>query len=171
MQEVTLERYFEIIDRRAPAVVSRFIRWLREPSMVIIRWMIALLLVLGGVFSFLPVLGLWMLPLGLLLIAQDVAVLREPLLRSFIWFEQKWRQLKMIMRKRCKDTLSDAATTLVRTSTNPERRNVRAQQKGNRSARLSTLGASMPENREADFWQLAERNRDKSSPTRTPDTL
>ncbi len=34
--------------------------------------------------------------------------------------------------------------------------------------------AGMPENREAEFWQLAEqelRNRDKSSPTRTPDTL
>jgi hypothetical protein len=31
-----------------------------------------------------------------------------------------------------------------------------------------------PENREDDFWQLAEqelRNEDKSSPTRTPDNL
>ncbi|MBR1279327.1 DUF2934 domain-containing protein [Bradyrhizobium sp. AUGA SZCCT0283] len=34
--------------------------------------------------------------------------------------------------------------------------------------------AGRPENREAEFWQLAEqelRNEDKSSPTRTPDTL
>ena len=34
--------------------------------------------------------------------------------------------------------------------------------------------ADRPEDREAEFWQLAEqelRNEDKSSPTRTPDTL
>ena len=34
--------------------------------------------------------------------------------------------------------------------------------------------AGRPEDREAEFWRLAEqelRNQDKSSPTRTPDTL
>ena len=34
--------------------------------------------------------------------------------------------------------------------------------------------AGRPENREAEFWHLAEqelRNKDKGSPTRTPDTL
>jgi hypothetical protein len=34
--------------------------------------------------------------------------------------------------------------------------------------------AGRPEDREAEFWQLAEqelRNEDKGSPTRTPDTL
>ena len=34
--------------------------------------------------------------------------------------------------------------------------------------------AGRPEDREAEFWQLAEqelRNEDRSSPTRTPDTL
>lgn len=99
MREVTLERHFAIIDRRAPTSLSRFIRWLRKPSLVILRWIIALLLVLGSVFSFLPVLGIWMLPLGLLLIAEDVPLLREPLLRSFLWTEQKWRHLKAKWRK------------------------------------------------------------------------
>ena len=37
------------------------------------------LLIFGGIFSFLPVLGLWMLPLGLLLFAQDVPVLQKPM--------------------------------------------------------------------------------------------
>ena len=32
---------------------------------------------LGGIFSFLPLLGVWMLPLGLLLIAQDVPFLQK----------------------------------------------------------------------------------------------
>ena len=39
----------------------------------------AVLLVAGGIFSFLPVLGLWMLPLGLVLFAQDVPVLQKPM--------------------------------------------------------------------------------------------
>ncbi len=38
---------------------------------VLVRIAVALLLILGGIFSFLPVLGLWMLPLGLMLVAQD----------------------------------------------------------------------------------------------------
>jgi hypothetical protein len=33
----------------------------------------------GGLFSFLPVLGFWMLPAGLLLLAVDLPVLRGPI--------------------------------------------------------------------------------------------
>jgi hypothetical protein len=77
-----LNRYFEMIDRRVPISVSQFIRWLRMPSSFAIRLVIAILLILGGIFSFLPVLGLWMLPLGLLLIAQDVPLLQEPLVAA-----------------------------------------------------------------------------------------
>ena len=94
MPGVTLQRYFSIIDRWAPIGVSRFIRWLRRPSLIIPRWTIALLFVLGSFFSVLPVLGLWMFPLGLLLIAEDVPLLRKPLLRSFLWTERKLDQLK-----------------------------------------------------------------------------
>ena len=36
-----------------------------------------LLLILGGVLSFLPIRGIWMLPLGLLLLAEDLPVLRS----------------------------------------------------------------------------------------------
>jgi hypothetical protein len=41
--------------------------------------------VVGGVLSILPVLGIWMLPLGLLLVAYDVPFLREPVGRFTIW--------------------------------------------------------------------------------------
>jgi hypothetical protein len=47
-------------------------------------------LIVGGIFSFLPVLGLWMLPLGLLLFAQDVPVLQKPMARLLGWLERKW---------------------------------------------------------------------------------
>mgnify|MGYP003694382559 CR=1 FL=1 len=49
--------------RRGPA---RFVSWLRKPSSRYARIPLAMLLIVGGIFSFLPVLGLWMLPLGLL---------------------------------------------------------------------------------------------------------
>lgn len=41
-----------------------------------LRLPLAVLLILGGLLGFLPVLGFWMLPLGLLLLAVDLPVLR-----------------------------------------------------------------------------------------------
>ncbi len=90
-----LNRYFETINRRVPIKIVRAIRWLREPSSFPVRLVVALLLILGGIFSFLPVLGLWMLPLGLMFIAQDVTFLRKPLVITLNWVEAKWQLLKV----------------------------------------------------------------------------
>ena len=62
---------------------------------------LAILLVVGGIFSFLPILGLWMLPLGLVLIAQDVPFLQKPMARMLGWIERKW-----IERQRAKSAQS-----------------------------------------------------------------
>ena len=102
--ETELNRYFEMIDRRVPNRVSQFIRWLRRPSSFPARLLVALLLVVGGVFSFLPVLGLWMLPLGLLFIAQDVPLLQKPLLGALRWVEAKWKRVKARWRSDDKPT-------------------------------------------------------------------
>jgi hypothetical protein len=56
-------------------------RWVRIPS--------GALLVVGGVLSFLPVLGIWMLPLGLALLAEDVPVLRASRAKALDWVERK----------------------------------------------------------------------------------
>jgi hypothetical protein len=53
------------------------------------------LLILGGLLSFLPVLGIEMLPLGLLLIVQDVLFLRKPVGEFLIWMERKWVALRL----------------------------------------------------------------------------
>jgi hypothetical protein len=82
-----LSRYFEMINRRVPTRVTHFIRWLRQPSSFAARLAVAILFILGGIFSFLPVLGIWMLPLGLQLIAQDVHFLQKPLVTSLSWTE------------------------------------------------------------------------------------
>ena len=95
-----LNRYFEMIHRRVPIRVSQFIRWLRKPSSFAVRLVVALLLILGGIFSFLPVVGLWMLPLGLLFIAQDVPLLQKPLVCALGWVEAKWEWLKVKWRNR-----------------------------------------------------------------------
>jgi hypothetical protein len=95
-----LNRYFEMMHRRVPIRVSQFIRWLRKPSSFAVRLLIALLLILGGFFSFLPILGLWMLPLGLLFIAQDVPMLQKPLVGALAWIEAKWGRLKLAWRNR-----------------------------------------------------------------------
>lgn len=85
-----LDRHFEWIADRLPAKGARFVRWLRQPSSRWVRIPLALLLILGGIFSFLPILGIWMLPLGLLLIAQDLPFLQKPLADILGWIERKW---------------------------------------------------------------------------------
>ena len=87
-----LDRYFEMIHRRLPTSVARSIQWLRRPSSFWVRLLVALPLILGGFFGFLPVLGLWMLPLGLLLIAQDIPVIQKPLAYALQWIEAKWER-------------------------------------------------------------------------------
>ena len=42
-----------------------------------LRSLLGLLLVVGGVFGFLPVLGFWMIPLGIAVIGLDVEPLRR----------------------------------------------------------------------------------------------
>jgi hypothetical protein len=85
-----LDRHFAWFESKLPAGPARFVNWLQRPSSRLVRIPLAVLLILGGIFSILPVLGLWMLPLGLLLFAQDVPMLRPPLIRLLAWVERKW---------------------------------------------------------------------------------
>ena len=64
-----LDRQFDRLNRHLPQVVGERLLWLRKPSSRWVRLPIAILLIVASVFSFLPVLGLWMLPLGLMLLA------------------------------------------------------------------------------------------------------
>jgi hypothetical protein len=52
------------------------------------------LLLLGGVFSILPGLGLWMLPLGLLLLAADVPFLRKPVAHFTVRGADHWARFR-----------------------------------------------------------------------------
>jgi hypothetical protein len=87
-----LRRAFRRLEEEVPRSAARALRRLRHPDARWIRLPLGGLLVLGGVFSILPVLGLWMLPLGLLLIAYDVPVLRRPVARFTLWGIARWRR-------------------------------------------------------------------------------
>ena len=88
--QIELDRHFAWFEGKLPAGPARFVNWLRRPSSRPARIPLATLLIIGGIFSFLPILGLWMLPLGLLLFAQDVPMLQPPLIRLLAWVERKW---------------------------------------------------------------------------------
>jgi len=85
-----LDRHLVWFEAKLSPRAAKFIGWLRKPSSRWVRIPIAILLILGGVFSILPVLGLWMLPLGLVLFAQDVPVLQKPIARMLGWMRRKW---------------------------------------------------------------------------------
>ncbi|WP_103258526.1 hypothetical protein [Tabrizicola aquatica] len=96
-RERRFQRQFDALERLVPPL-RRPMSTLRRDSWFPIRFPVALLLIAGGVFSFLPVLGIWMLPLGLLLLAVDLPVLRGPISVLVIrgrrsvkrWF-RRWR--------------------------------------------------------------------------------
>jgi hypothetical protein len=89
-----LRRAFKHLEREVPGRVAWIIRNLRHPQARWVRVPAGVLLVFGGVFSILPFLGIWMLPLGLLLVARDVPFLRVPVGRFTIWGTQKWAAIR-----------------------------------------------------------------------------
>jgi hypothetical protein len=92
--KLILRRAFKHLEQEVPERVARTMRRLRHPRAHWIRIPVGVLLILGGIFSILPFLGLWMLPLGLLLIAHDVPHLREPVGRATIWATRRWSKLR-----------------------------------------------------------------------------
>ena len=71
-------RQFQALERLVPALRGAMSH-LRRGSWFPVRFPLAVCLPLGGLLWFLPVLGLWMLPAGLLLLAVDLPTLRGPI--------------------------------------------------------------------------------------------
>jgi hypothetical protein len=89
-----LDQALDELERHAPNRLARLISRVREPSARIVRLPLGILCILGSFFWFLPVLGLWFLPLGLLLIAQDVPFLRRPVGRMTLYLLDRWVSLR-----------------------------------------------------------------------------
>ena len=88
--EQQLDRHLDTLQKRLPDRYADWLERLRRPRARWIRVPAGLLLVCGGFFGFLPVLGFWMLPLGLLLLAVDVRPLQRPTARALDWIARRW---------------------------------------------------------------------------------
>lgn len=95
-----LEQAYDVLEQEAPDRVARAIRWLRNPKGRWVRLPLGLVLVVTGFFGFLPILGYEFIPLGLLLIAQDVPPLQKPVGTATLWLERKWIELRDRWRRR-----------------------------------------------------------------------
>ena len=85
-----LDEHLERFERRLPQAMRGFVRWLRKPGSGLVRVPLGIVLILGGFVGFLPILGFWMIPLGLLVLAIDIALVRPPLIRVLDWVERRW---------------------------------------------------------------------------------
>jgi hypothetical protein len=93
-----LRQAFRRFEKEVPAWIASAMRWLRHPDSRWVRIPVGVLLILGGVFAILPGLGIWMLPLGLLLLAADVPFLRRPVARFTVWSAEKWAAFRAWLR-------------------------------------------------------------------------
>jgi|SRR6516225_7956960 hypothetical protein len=87
------DRFHRELDRleaHLPTWARGVLRRTRSPKAVWLRAVVAVLLIIGGLVGiFLPVLGFWMVPLGIALLAIDVPFLRGPLGRLLAYINGK----------------------------------------------------------------------------------
>ncbi len=91
MQPLALELDREL-DHLCDRLPEPFRGWLRDllRASAWRRVPAGLALIVGGVLSFLPVLGIWMRPLGLVLVAKDVPILHGPSARALAWIRRRF---------------------------------------------------------------------------------
>ena len=95
-----LDRAFDRLEQETPDRVTKAIRWVRDPKSRWVRLTLGVLLIVASFFWFLPVVGIELLPIGLLLIAQDVPFLRKPVARLMLWLEDRWVALRRWFKRR-----------------------------------------------------------------------
>lgn len=95
-----LDAAYDGLERELPDPVARALRWFRHPRSRWVRIPVGLFFIACSFFWFMPVVGIEFLPIGLLLIAQDVPFLREPVGRFTLWLEDQWMKLKRWWRRR-----------------------------------------------------------------------
>lgn len=74
--------------RNAYKFVSRWTLWGERRIPRGLRLAVGIAFIVGGVFGFLPILGFWMIPVGVLLVGLDIPPLRH---RLKAWLRRKRR--------------------------------------------------------------------------------
>src|SRR5262245_10205052 len=86
----TFHRELDRLEGHLPKWAQGAFQRARSPDAIFLRSLSALLFIIGGIVGIaLPVLGFWMVPLGLALLAVDVPFLRGPLGRVLAYVNRK----------------------------------------------------------------------------------
>lgn len=83
------ERRIDLLVQRLPARIQTVVHWLRRPQARWVRMPAGVFFILGGCLAILPVFGIWMLPLGIVLLSDDVPPLQRLTNRVLAWVEAK----------------------------------------------------------------------------------
>ncbi len=79
----------------------RIHKWrIRLPKSRFLRILIGILFIIGGLFGFLPILGFWMIPLGLTILSFEIPLVRRWRRRFVVWFRRKWEGRRAAKEKR-----------------------------------------------------------------------
>ena len=73
-----------------PSKMRRAMVWLLRTKWSWLRVSAGILLVIGGLLGFLPILGFWMVPLGILLLAEEIPILQRPTMRALGAMQRWW---------------------------------------------------------------------------------
>jgi purine-cytosine permease-like protein len=64
------------------------------PNHPVLRLILGIIFILGGFLGFLPILGFWMLPLGLIILSIDFPMIRKwrrkMSVKLGLWLQQRW---------------------------------------------------------------------------------
>lgn len=93
-REPDFDEEMDRLQGHMPDWAGRNFDRLRQPEAVWVRVPAGIALIGGSVFSFLPVLGIWMLPVGVALLACDVRPMQPPLARALRFANGKIEQRK-----------------------------------------------------------------------------
>jgi hypothetical protein len=80
----------ERLIERFPGRIKSAAHWLRRPSSRWLRIPAGVLLIAGSALAILPLFGIWMLPLGLLLLAEDITALKRLRNRVLDFMHRRW---------------------------------------------------------------------------------
>jgi purine-cytosine permease-like protein len=78
-----------MVERQTPRTLKIFGREIPMPASRIGRIILGTILILGGILGFLPILGFWMVPLGVLVLSHDLAFVRRFRRRVQLWWAQR----------------------------------------------------------------------------------
>jgi hypothetical protein len=89
----TLNLAFSQLQEVLPARAARWLAWLHSPRAIWVRVPVGLLCTAASALWFMPIIGIEWLPLGLLLLAQDLPFLRKPVGQLILFLIRQWRRL------------------------------------------------------------------------------